>query len=109
MSEPYFRGLQAEPPPVTILARFRAKPGREARLLQELKRLPAPTRAEAGGITYELHQSRSDPALFVFYENWANQAALDAHFETPHLQALLKLVPELVEGQPEITKWTVVK
>ena len=94
---------------VTILARFRAKPGREARLLQELKRLPEPTRAEEGCITYDLHQSQSDPALFVFYENWASQAALDAHFGTPHLQALLRLVPELAEGSPEITKWNVVK
>ena len=94
---------------VTVLAHFRAKPGQEARLLQELKRLPEPTRAEAGCITYELHESQSDPAVFVFYENWASQAALDAHFETPHLQALLKLVPELVEGSPGITKWTLVK
>ncbi len=28
----------------------------------------------------------SDPALFVFYKNWASQAALDVHLETPHLQ-----------------------
>ena len=94
---------------VTILAHFRAKPSQEARLLQELKRLPAPTRLEAGCTAYELHQSQSDPALFVFYEIWASQAALDAHFGTPHLQALLRQVPELVEGSPEITKWTVVK
>jgi quinol monooxygenase YgiN len=109
MSEPDFRGLPLEPLPVTLLARFRAKPGQEARLLQELKRLPGPTRAETGCITYELHQSQTDPALFVFYENWASQAALDAHSNSPHLEVLLKLVPELVEGRPEITKWTVVK
>ena len=95
--------------PLTIIARFRAKPGQEARLLQELQRLPGPTRAEPGCITYDLHQSQSDPSLFVFYENWATQAALDAHFKTPHLETLLNLVPDLVEGQPEITKWTVVK
>ena len=109
MSESHFRGLQVEPAPVTIIARFRAKPGQQARLLQELARLPAPTRAEAGCISYDLHQSQSDPGLFVFYENWASQAALDAHFKTPHLQAILKLVPELAEGPPEITKWTIVK
>jgi quinol monooxygenase YgiN len=94
---------------VTILAHFRAKPGKEARLLQELKRLPEPTRSEAGCILYELHESQTDPALFVFYEKWTSHAALDAHFGTPHLQTLLKLVPELVEGSPEITKWNVVK
>jgi quinol monooxygenase YgiN len=38
-----------------------------------------------------------------------SQAALDAHFETPYLKAMFKLVPELAEGPPEITKWTIVK
>jgi len=95
--------------PVTIIAHFRAKAGQESRLRQELQRLLAPTRTEAGCISYDLHQSQSDPALFVFYENWASQAALDAHFQTPYLQALLKLVPDLVDGRPDITKWTIVK
>jgi quinol monooxygenase YgiN len=95
--------------PVTVIARFRAKEGQESRLGQELQRLLAPTRAEDGCISYDLHQSTSDPALFVFYENWASQEALDAHFQTPHLQALLKLVSDLVEGRPDITKWRIVK
>jgi quinol monooxygenase YgiN len=95
--------------PLTIIARVRAKPGQEARLLQELKRLLAPTRAEAGCLNYDLHQSQSDPALFVLYENWTSQAALDAHFQTPYLKTMFRLVPELVEGPLEITKWTIVK
>jgi quinol monooxygenase YgiN len=95
--------------PLTIIARFRAKAGQESRLRQELQRLLAPTRAEAGCINYDLHQSQSDPALFVFYEKWASQAAVDAHFQTPHLQAVLKLVPGLVDAPPDITKWTIVK
>ena len=95
--------------PLTIVARFRAKPGQESRLRQELQRALAPTRAEAGCISYDLHQSLSDPALFLFYENWASQAALDAHFKTPHLQAIMKLVPDLVDGRFDITKWTIVK
>jgi quinol monooxygenase YgiN len=109
MSDPNVPGPEREPAPVTILARFRARPGQQTRLLEELKRLPTPTRSEKGCITYELHQSESDPALFVFYENWASQEALDSHSNSPHLKALLKLVPELVAGQPEITKWKMVK
>ena len=95
--------------PVTVVARFRAKAGQESRLRQELQRLLAPTRAEAGCMSYDLHESTSDPALFLFYENWASQEALDEHFQSPHLQALLKLVPALVDGRPDITKWTIVK
>lgn len=94
---------------LVIIARFRAKPGQEVRLLEELKRLLGPTREESGCIVYELHQSKTEPGIFVFYENWTNQAALDAHFKTPHFQALQKLVPELAEGPPDITKWGIVK
>jgi quinol monooxygenase YgiN len=95
--------------PLTVFARVRAKAGQESQLLQELLALIAPTRAEAGCIDYDLHQSQSDPAVFVFYENWASQAALDAHARTPHLQAYLKRIPDIAEGAPEITKWTRVR
>jgi quinol monooxygenase YgiN len=92
--------------PLTVIARVRAKVGQESRLRQELQSLVAPTRAEAGCINYDLHQSRTDPALFALYENWTSQAALDAHFQTPYLQAFFKLVPELADGPSDITKWT---
>jgi quinol monooxygenase YgiN len=95
--------------PLTVIARVRAKAGQESRLRHELQRLLAPTRAEAGCIDYELHQSQTDPAVFALYENWTSQAALDAHFQTPYLQAFFKLLPELADGQPDITKWTIVK
>jgi quinol monooxygenase YgiN len=92
--------------PLTLVARMRAKPGQEARLRAELQRLVAPTRAEPGCIGYDLHLSQNEPALFLFYETWKSQADLDAHFETPHLKALVKILPELLEGEMELTQWT---
>lgn len=88
---------------------MRAKPGQELRLRQELERLLAPTRAEKGCINYDLHRSLEDPTLFMFHENWASEADLDAHLRSPHLQALLRLMPELIDGQIKITKWEKVK
>jgi quinol monooxygenase YgiN len=95
--------------PLTVIARLRAKSGQEARLRQELQGLMAPTRAEAGCIGYDLHESQTDPALFVFHENWKSQADLDAHFETPHIKAILKIAPEMMEGEMDLTKWTKLK
>lgn len=92
--------------PLTVIARMRAKAGQEARLRQELKELLAPTRAEAGCVTYDLHESNTEPGLFVFYEIWKSGADLDAHFETPHMTALHTKVPELVEGPIDLTKCT---
>jgi len=91
--------------PLTLIAQMRAKPGQQDRLRMELQRLVAPTRAEAGCIAYDLHQSLTDPALFLFYEIWKSQSDLDAHFETPHLTALAKILPELLEGGMDLSKW----
>ena len=91
--------------PLTIIARVRAKPGQQARLRQVLLALVPPTRAEAGCINYDLHQSVEDPTLFVFQENWATEADFEAHARSPHVEASRKIVPELTEGRVEITKW----
>jgi quinol monooxygenase YgiN len=92
--------------PLIIIAHFKAKPGQEAQLREELHRLLAPTREEAGCILYDLHESPADPSQFLFYEIWKSQADLDAHLQTPHLQGLLKVAPEIVNGEIELTKWT---
>jgi quinol monooxygenase YgiN len=44
------------------------------------------TRAERGCLRYDLTSSLMDPLTFVFVEQWESRAALDAHFETPHLR-----------------------
>ncbi|WP_422376120.1 putative quinol monooxygenase [Roseibium sp.] len=43
------------------------------------------TRREDGCLSYDLHQSVSDPNTLVFVERWQDRQALEAHFATPHL------------------------
>jgi quinol monooxygenase YgiN len=90
---------------LTVIARLHAKPGQGARLRQELQRLVAPTRAEPGCILYELHESQTAPGLFLFYEVWKSQEDLEAHFETPHIKAIQKVLPDILEVEMDLTKW----
>ncbi|MGD0251490.1 MAG: putative quinol monooxygenase [Verrucomicrobiota bacterium] len=90
---------------VTVVATFQAKPGKENELRAALTGLVAPTRKEAGCLNYNLHVSPEDPAKFLFHENWASQAHLDAHFQSPHVQKLLPRVGELCVTSPEIKIW----
>jgi quinol monooxygenase YgiN len=90
---------------ITVVAMFQARPGKEAELKSALTSLVAPTRHEAGCINYDLHVSPEDPAKFLFHENWASRAHLDAHLQSAHLKALLPRVGELCVGSPEITIW----
>ncbi len=90
---------------VTVVATFRARPGKETELKQALIGLVAPTRKEAGCINYDLHASPEDPAKFLFHENWTSKAHLDAHLANAHIQALLPRVGELCVAMPEIKIW----
>ncbi len=87
---------------LTVVARIQAKPEKAAEVRQALIGLVEPTHREAGCVTYVLHESTLDPTLFVFYETWKSQEDLDKHLKTPHLQAILARVDELLAQPPEI-------
>lgn len=84
------------PAPLTIVAMLYAKPGKEAELAARLFALVAPSRAEAGCINYDMHQSNEEPGTFIMYENWTGSAALEAHFTMPYMRELGAVLPDLV-------------
>ena len=90
---------------VTVIAQFKAKPGKESLLRQELLSLLAPSRKDAGCLNYDLHQAPDNPVLFLFHENWASKANLDQHLQKPKLRAALARVGQLVVEPPQITLW----
>ena len=91
---------------LTIIAKLRAKPGMEARVREVFSALRTPTHKEAGCVYYEMHQSLENPREFMFYENWASAAHLDAHMKTPHFLAAIKFNPEILDGPIEVSRWS---
>jgi quinol monooxygenase YgiN len=94
---------------VTVIAKFRAKQGTESRVREFLQTLIKPTRAEAGCMNYDLHESLENPREFLLHENWASAAQLDAHLKAPHIADAFKLAPQLLDGDVEITRWRPVR
>lgn len=90
---------------LTFVARLRAKPGKEAAAEALLRGLVAPTRKEPGCAGYVLHRSRAEPGVFLFYEEWKDRAALDAHLAMPYIQAAFAKIPELFDGEPDFSEW----
>ncbi|WP_374575301.1 putative quinol monooxygenase [Phenylobacterium sp.] len=43
------------------------------------------SRAEDGCIEYSYAEDVAEPGLIRVFEAWRDQAALDAHFQTPHM------------------------
>jgi quinol monooxygenase YgiN len=56
----------------------------------------AATLKEEGCLSYDLHQSVSDPDRFVFVETWTSREALGGHFKAPHLAAWRAIAGECV-------------
>jgi quinol monooxygenase YgiN len=73
--------------PLTILAQITAQPGKEAFLLEALKKLVAPTLNEAGCLFYDLHTDNNTPGVFVFYEAWETREHWLAHNDSAHIAA----------------------
>ena len=80
----------------TIIGTVTARPETREELASLLMAQVAPTRAEAGCINYDFHVDAADPCVFVFYENWTDRAALDAHLAMPHLQPLVSQLDRLL-------------
>lgn len=90
----------------TIIGTVTARPETREELASLLMAQVAPTRAEAGCINYDFHVDGADPCVFVFYENWTDRAALDAHLAMPHLQPLFSQLDRLLACPVEIRPLT---
>lgn len=90
---------------LTAIGIVRAKRGQEDELGRRLTALIPPTCAEPGCISYELFQSTEDPAVWMLLERWRSAADLDAHVDSPHLQAFLLTKDEVIEGTPDNYRW----
>lgn len=90
----------------TIIGTVTARPDTREELLALLHAQVAPTRAEGGCINYDFHVDAADPCVFVFYENWTDRAALDAHLAMPHLRPLLSQIDRLLACPVEIRPLT---
>jgi len=82
---------------VKVVAQFFIRNGEVEKALTLGKELVLETRKENGCISYELCQSMKNDTHIAFIEEWENQAALDAHFETPHFTDMVSKILELTE------------
>lgn len=90
---------------LNIIAVIKAKAGKESETKQALQSIVGPTRDEKGCIDFDLYQATDDPSSFMFYENWTTRDALDAHMQTPHIQAFGQKAGDLLAEPIKATFW----
>jgi quinol monooxygenase YgiN len=70
---------------LTVVAKIRAAKGKGDALAALLIEQAAVRKAEPGCLVYRPHRSSKDPDLFIFYEQYRDDAAFDLHRKAPHL------------------------
>ncbi len=89
---------------ICLAATYVIRAGREEEALGHLRALTAHSRAEPGCRFYRTHRSPAEPRRFFLYEQYDDQAALEAHRATPHFaeHVLNGLIPIAESRTPEL-------
>ena len=89
---------------ICVAVTYVIKAGREAEALDLLGKLATASRGEPGCRMYLVHRSTTDPRRVFLYEQYDDQAALDAHRATPHFSEYGTggIFPMLESRSPEL-------
>jgi len=71
---------------VVLAVTWVANPGQEAEVAEVFSKLEEASRQGPGCLLYIVHRHRSEAARFFIYEQYRDDAALDAHRQSPHFQ-----------------------
>lgn len=95
---------------ICVAVTYVIQPGHEHEAVELFRKLTVHTRAEPGCRMYIAHRSTKEPRQFFLYEQYDDQAALDAHRASPHFaeyganglfRILESRTPELYEPLPD--------
>jgi quinol monooxygenase YgiN len=87
---------------VVVVAKFRARPGCEAEVVEALRETIEQSHGERGCERYALHRDPRDPALMIMVESWTSRAALDEHLTKPYVTSLGDVAARLLAEPPEV-------
>lgn len=88
---------------VVLAVTWMAKAGHEAEVVGLFSKLTEESRKEPGCVMYQVHRHKTDPRKFFIYEQYKDDAALEAHRSTPHFLQYarkdLTKIADRVDGQ----------
>ncbi|MFT5221248.1 MAG: quinol monooxygenase YgiN [Planctomycetota bacterium] len=80
-----------------LVVSWTAKTGNENKVREILEKMGPASRAEPGVVAYTTHVDPDNPAEFLIYEMYHDEAGLEAHQQTTHFKELVleKAIPLL--------------
>ncbi|MCU0921319.1 MAG: antibiotic biosynthesis monooxygenase [Burkholderiaceae bacterium] len=92
---------------VVVTGSIRARPERIDELLALCLEHVRRSRSEPGCIAHAVHRDVEEPLRLVFVEEWADRAALLAHFAVPASRAFVKAAAGCAAGAPTMALYEV--
>jgi (4S)-4-hydroxy-5-phosphonooxypentane-2,3-dione isomerase len=89
-----------------MLVTFQAKTGLENRFATRMQSNVSGTRSEPGNRQYEFYGSDDSPQSFMLYEEFADDAALQAHRKRPETVAHVQAIKPMLDSEPDMSMWT---
>lgn len=87
---------------IVVVGRVRTDDAKRADLIRIGTTVADASRAEEGCLAYRVHEAVDVPNEFVFVEEWRDDAALQAHFKTPHIAEFMTAIREAIVGPPDV-------
>lgn len=75
---------------IALAVTWTAKPGKEKAVAELFRRLTEESRKEPGCVMYLVHRHTDDASHFFIYEQYRDEAALEAHRDTPHFKEIAR-------------------
>ena len=85
---------------LTFTAKLTVQAGQEQDFERIMRMAVAKVREEPGNHAYVFHRSTQDPRVFMFYEEYDDQAALEAH--RAHLRDMGIDLRAMLDGPPTL-------
>jgi quinol monooxygenase YgiN len=83
---------------VVLAVTWMAKLGHESDVAVIFEKLTTESRKEPGCLMYQVHKHKTDPRRFFIYEQYKDDAAMEAHRTSPHfLQLAKKDLPKIAD------------
>lgn len=92
---------------IVVHAAVPVTPERRDEAIDRVEELVEQTRQEPGAIEYRAMVDLEDENVIRFFEQYEDEAALEAHLESDHYLAFAEALPELMDGEPDVTQFEV--
>jgi quinol monooxygenase YgiN len=73
-----------------VVAQYRTRPETTDQVIALLREMATHTLREPGCRAYAINQSVEDPTHLLFYEQYVDEPAFQAHLAAPHFERIIK-------------------